>query len=255
MGQAVRSVISGFLLATAGALAVAVAEPPPAAPDWTIDNVRWTGDLAPETAIEVLNPYGDVRLRASDFGEVETSAMIQRRTSDPVKAEVKVERRRGRLTIQVVYPEAPRGDLHRVDIAVFVPANVPVVVRTENGMIQANGLKNDVEFESAQGDVFLTTTGTARVSAGKGNITANLQRDRWGRSPKLATREGDITLRLPEKAHARLQIRAPGEISLRQDARFERRTAGEAIVTVGEGTHSLLLETQRGDVTLLNVTQ
>ena len=40
-------------------------EPPP---DWTVDNFRWTGVLAPETAIEVLNPHGDVRLRAADAG-------------------------------------------------------------------------------------------------------------------------------------------------------------------------------------------
>ncbi len=98
--------------------------------------------------MRVLNPYGDVRLRASDAGEVEVSAMIQRRTSDPVKAEVQIGRRRGRLTIEVVYPAAPRGDLHRVDIAVFVPAGAQVAVRTRDGMIQARGLANDVELES-----------------------------------------------------------------------------------------------------------
>ncbi len=223
-----------------------------ASPDWTVDNFRWTGVLAPESAIEVVNPHGDVRLRAADAGEVEVSAMIQRRTSDPVKPEVKLGRRRGRLTVQVGYPVAPRGDLHRVDIAVFVPAGARVAVRTRDGMIQANGLENDVELESAGGDVFLTTTGTARVSAGRGDISADLRRDRWGRAPRLATREGDITLSLPEDADARVQIRAPGEISLRKDARLERRTARKAVVTVGQGTHHLCLETQRGGVTLLS---
>lgn len=47
-----------------------------ASPDWTVDNFRWSGVLAPEAVIEVLNPYGDVRLRAADAGEVEVSAMI-----------------------------------------------------------------------------------------------------------------------------------------------------------------------------------
>ena len=220
-------------------------------PDWTVDNFRWTGLLAPETAIEVLNPHGDVRLRAAYDGDVQVSAMIQRRTSDPVKAEVKLGRRRGRLTVQVSYPAAPRGDLHRVDVAVFVPAGARVVVRTKDGMIQANGLENDVELESAGGDVFLTTTGTAQVSAGRGDISAELKRDHWGRKPRLITREGDITLRLPKNADARVQIRARGEISLGEDARLERRTAGKAVVTFGQGTHDLSLETQRGAVTLL----
>jgi hypothetical protein len=220
-------------------------------PDWTVDNFRWTGVLAPETAIEVLNPYGDVRLRAADAGEVEVSAMIQRRTSDPVKPEVRLGRRRGRLTVQVDYPAKPLGDLHRVDVAVFIPAGARVAVRTKDGMIQANGLANDVELESAGGDVFLTTTGTARVSVGQGNISADFRRDHWGRTPRLTTRAGNITLRLPKDADARVQIQAPGEISVGKDARLERRTVGKAVAIFGQGTHPLSLETQRGDVTLL----
>ena len=226
-----------------------------ASPDWTVDNFRWSGVLAPEAVIEVLNPYGDVRLRAADAGEVEVSAMIQRRTSDPVKPQVKLGRRHGRLTVQVDYPAAPRGDLHRVDVAVFVPAGAQVTVRTQEGMIQANGLQNDLEFESSGGNVFLTTTGTARVSVGRGDISADFRRDGWGRAPRLMTREGDITLRLPKDADARVQIQAPGEISLGdKEARLERQKAGKAVVTFGQGTHQLSLETQRGDVTLLTPT-
>jgi hypothetical protein len=222
-----------------------------AAPDWTVENFRWTGPLAPATAVEVVNPYGDVRLRAADAGEVEVSAMMQRRTSDAAKAAVELGRRRSRLTIAVVYPLAPQGDLHRVDLVVFVPAGAPLAVRTRDGMIQARGLANDVELESAGGDVFLSTSGTARVSAGRGDISAELRGDRWARAPRLATREGDITLRLPATADARVRIRAPGKISIDPHARLERRTARGARVTLGHGTRSLSLKTRRGSVTLL----
>ncbi len=222
-----------------------------AAPDWTIDNFRWNGVLAPETALEVLNPFGDVRLRASDAGEVEVSAQIQRRTSDPVKPEVKLGRRRGRMTVEVIYPAAPQGDLHRVDVAVFVPAGARVTVRTQDGMIQANGLGNDLDLASEGGDIFLTTTGTARVSAGRGDITADLRRDHWDRKPHLVTREGDITLRLPPDADARVEIKSPGEIQLRKAGRLERGAGGKAVVTLGKGTHPLNLEAQKGGVTLL----
>jgi hypothetical protein len=241
--RALSCLLAGFPLATWGQET--------AAPDWTLENYRWTGPLAPATAVEVVNAYGDVRLRAADAGEVELSAIMQRRTSDPAKAEVKLGRRRGRLTIEVVYPLAPRGDLHRVDLAVFIPAGARLAVRTRDGMIQASGLANDLELESAGGNVFLSTTGTARVCAGRGDISAELRRDRWARAPRLATREGDITLRLPANADARVQIRAPGEISVDQHARLEHRTARSARVTLGHGTHPLSLKTQRGGVTLL----
>ncbi|MES1210746.1 MAG: hypothetical protein ABUL63_00300 [Acidobacteriota bacterium] len=226
-------------------------EAPSEAPDWTIDNTRWTGPLLPETAIDVRNPYGDVRLRAADGGEVEVSAQIQRRTNDPARAELKIDRRRGRLRIEVAYPMAPRGDLHRVDIAVFVPAGARIAVRTRDGMIQARGLENDVELASTGGNVTLSTSGTARVSAGRGNISAELQRDAWGRPPRLKTREGDITLTLPEDADAKVRVRAGEDIALRRTGRVDLLTPRKAVFTLGKGTHPVSLKSERGRVILL----
>lgn len=220
-------------------------------PDWTVDNTRWTGVLAPSESIEVLNPHGDVRLRGADAGEVEVSSMIQRRIDDPVRPEVRIDRRRGRLTIQVVYPVAPKGDLKRVDVAVFVPAGAPVTVRTKAGMIQARGLANDVDFEAAAGDVFLTTSGKARVAVGKGNIVADLRPSGWRGSPRLSTRDGNITLTLPADADAKLEVRAPGDIAAPPKATLERRRAGKATVKLGQGNHRLALQTGRGNVSIL----
>jgi hypothetical protein len=119
----------------------------PTSADWTIDNFRRTEPLAPAARLAVLNPYGDVRLRAADGGEVEVSAMIQRRASEPATAQVKIRRHRDRLIIEVVYPAASRSKLRRVDLAVFVPVGVPVAVRTRDGLIEERELANDVELE------------------------------------------------------------------------------------------------------------
>lgn len=220
-------------------------------PDWTIDNVRQTVLLAPEVAVEVWNPYGDVRLRAADAGEVEMSATFQRRLSDPAKGALTVARRRGRLTIAVVYPRAPQGDLHRSDLTVFVPAGARVAVHTLDGMIQARGLANDVVLKSAGGNVFVSTTGTARVAAGRGNISAQLGPQRWRRSPRLATRDGHITLTLPANPDARVRIRARGKIVVQAPTNSDHRSTGKAIVTLGRGSQSLCLRTKRGSVTLV----
>lgn len=224
-----------------------------ASPEGTIDNFRWTGPLAPAAEVSVLNPYGDVRVRAAEGGEVEVSAMIQRWASQPATAEVRLVRRRGRLTIEVVYPAASAQDLRRVDLAVFVPAGAPLAVRTRNGLIQARGLESDVRLESAGGDVVLATTGAARVRSDRGDISASLGRD-GTRASRLATRAGDITLSLPTDADARVKIRAAGKIAVRGPARVERRTARKTIVSLGQGTHLLSLDTRRGGVTLLSLT-
>jgi hypothetical protein len=240
----VTSLLVLVLLAALGA-----AEPETPA-DWTIDNFRWTGPLAPASGVEVVNPYGDVRARATAGGEVEVSAMIQRRTSDAAP-DVKLGRRRGRLTIEVVYPPGPRGEPSRVDLAVFVPEGAPLGVRTRDGLIEARGLASDVDLRSAGGDVVLQTSGTARVAAGRGSISAELRGGRWERTPRLATRDGDITLRLPAGADARVRIRAPGEISVQAPASLKRRPFRRAVVTLGGGGQPLCLQTRRGGVTLL----
>ncbi len=249
----------GALCLMLAALAAVAAVGQDVPSDWTVDNTRWTGVLAPSESVEVRNPFGDVRLRAADAGEVEVSAMIQRRIDDPVRPEVRIDRRGGSLTVEVVYPAAPKGDLKRVDVAVFVPAGAPITVRTKDGMIQARGLANDVDFEATAGDVFLATSGKARVSVGKGNIIADLRPSGWadlrpsgwGDSPRLSTRDGDITLTLPVDADAELEVEAPGEIAAPPKATLERRTPGKATVRLGQGTHRLTLQTRRGNVNIL----
>ncbi len=220
------------------------------AQDWTIDRFHWQGVLAPASALRVRNPFGDVRLRAAEAGEVEISAIIQRRTADPVKAEVRVTRRRGRLEVEVAYPVAPQGDLARVDLALFVPAEVPIRAETRDGLIEGRGLANDVRLTSEGGNVAVATTGTVRAVSDRGNITAELRRTPWARAPHLRTRQGDITLRLPADADARVRIRAPGEVLVERPGRLERRTAHRSLFTLGRGTHALSLATRQGQVTL-----
>lgn len=246
-----------WLARTAGCLLVLVAlvamqplaaqEPPP---DWTIDNWRWNGELAPSTSIEVDNPWGDVRLRASDAGEMESSAMIQRRHADPVRAEVRVSRRGSTIKLEVVYPAAPRGDLHRVDLALFVPKDAPIAVRTHAGMIQARGLANDLRLRSTSGNVVVSTSGTVRVDTRDGDVDVTLAGSAWSSAPRLVSRDGDITLRLDAASEARVDVRTRGEITVKAPARLERRRSG-AVVTFGHGTRPLSLHTRSGHVTLL----
>jgi hypothetical protein len=230
-------------------LPLAAQEPPPA--DWTIDNWRWRGELAPSTSIEVDNPWGDVRLRAADAGEMESSAMIQRRNADPVRAEVRVLRRGSVIRFEVVYPATPRGDLHRVDLALFVPKGAPVAVRTEAGMIQAPGLANDLRLRSTSGKIAASTSGTAHVDTRDGEIDVTLAGAVWSSPPRLESRDGDITLRLDATSEARVDVRTRGEITVKAPARLERRRSG-AVVTFGHGTKPLSLQTRSGDVTLLS---
>jgi hypothetical protein len=220
-------------------------------PDWAIESLRWHGDLNPSQSLEIQNPWGDVRLRASDAGEVETSAVVQRRKSDPVLPEVKVERVKGVLRIVVGYPEPPTGDLYRVDLAVFVPKGVYVVVETRDGMIEARGVSNDLRLRTIGGEVKVANKGGTQVSTVRGDVTLELGVTSWREPPRIASDEGDVSVRLAENSDARIRIRAAGEISLPPEARVLERRGRRALVTVGKGTQTMHVESRRGSVTLM----
>jgi hypothetical protein len=126
--------------------------------DWTIDSFRWSGSLSPASRVEVLNPYGGVRVRVADGGEVEVSAMIQRRASEPATAKVVVEPRGDRLKVEVIYPAALKTDLRRVDLTLFIPAAAPYKVSSLDGTTESSGVSGDSSDEA-----------TAKVPSGPGD--------------------------------------------------------------------------------------
>jgi hypothetical protein len=247
----VRAMRAALFAACLLGLAVSVTAADQPTADWKIDDWRWKGELAPSTAVEVVNPWGDVRLRAADAGEMESSAMIQRRTADPARAEVHVERRGSVLRFEVVYPTASKGDLHRVDLALFVPKDAPVTVSTRAGLIQARGLASDLRLRSTSGKVVVSTSGTVDVETDDGDVEVTLAGAAWKSAPRLVSRDGDIALRLDAKSEARVDIKTRGEISMQAPAHLERRRGG-AVVTYGEGSKPLSLQTRSGHVTLLS---
>lgn len=219
--------------------------------DWTVEDFRWRGTLAPATRLVVHNLHGDVRLRAADAGELELSAMIQRRTADPSRAVVDVERRGDRLVIEVGYPTPPQGDLHRVDLAVFVPAGARVAVRTRDGMIQARGLANDLRLRTVGGDVDVVNRGRVRVRTRGGDVRADLQGGQHIVSAsRLRSRHGDVMVKLPPDADVRLRARAGGSLALPSRSAVTSRSARRAVLTLGDGNSRLRLRSVTGNVTV-----
>ena len=228
---------------------------------------HWKGKVAPGKAIEIKGVNGDVRAVAGS-SDVEVTAVKHARRSDPDEVKIEVVQHEAGVTICAVYP----SDGHRenscdagegghmnvrdndvtVDFTVRVPAGVRFVGKTVNGAVAAADLASDVEANTVNGSIRISTTGYAEAQTVNGEIVASLGRGTWNDALAFRTVNGGITLDLP--AGLSTEVRAAtvnGDIQtdfpLMVTGRLgPRRLHG----TIGSGGRRLALETVNGSIRL-----
>jgi DUF4097 and DUF4098 domain-containing protein YvlB len=228
---------------------------------------HWKGKVAAGKAIEIKGVNGDVRAVAGS-GDVQVTAVKHARRSDPDDVKIEVVQHDDGVTICAVYPSDGRrqnrceagDDGHMsvrdndvtVDFAVRVPAGVRFIGKTVNGEVAAADLSGDVEANTVNGSIRISTAGYAEAQTVNGEIVASLGRATWSDALAFRTVNGGITLDLP--AGLSTEVRATtvnGDIQtdfpLMVTGRLgPRRLHG----TIGSGGRRLALETVNGSIRL-----
>lgn len=256
------------------------------------EDFRWSGRIARGDEIEIRGLLGDVRAEPASGDQVE---VVGRRIGDDAdQVRIEVVQTDDGVVICAIYPRTERssrrdgdgerrrsgrnggdnvcahgnsGDLDldadeaRIEFMVRVPAGVRFAARTVQGDIQANGLRGPVDVASVDGDVRVSTTGTARAATVSGNVEATIgQMD--GEDMEFASVSGDVIVRVAGDMGA--QVRAntlSGDIESDFDLRmssddedrggFHIQIGQQASGTIGRGGPELTLNTVSGDIRLL----
>ena len=228
---------------------------------------HWKGKVAAGKAIEIKGVNGDVSAVAGS-GDVEVTAVKHAHRSDPDEVKVEVVEHADGVTICAVYPSDGRrentceagehGHMSTrdndvvVDFTVRVPSGVRFVGRTVNGAVEAANLASDVDANTVNGSIRVSTSGVAQAQTVNGSITASLGRANWSDALEFRTVNGGITLRLPTDLSAEVRAQTVnGEIEtdfpLTVSGRMgPRRLRG----TIGSGGRQLELETVNGSIRL-----
>jgi len=188
--------------------------------------------------------------------------------SDPDEVKIEVVPHEGGVTICAVYPSYSRrqntcepdegGHMNTqdndvvVDFTVRVPAGVRFVGRTVNGAVDAANLGGDVEANTVNGSIHVSTSGYAQASTVNGSITASLGRAGWSDVLEFHTVNGAITLDLP--ANVSTEVRAStvnGDIETDFPLMVTGRLGPRRVTgTIGSGGRRLALETVNGSIRL-----
>jgi hypothetical protein len=183
------------------------------------DEFRWNGTVAPGAAIEIQGINGEIVAEPTGGSEVQVIALKTSRRSDVNSVKMKVVEHAGGVTICALYPNEdgeypascgsggdakPRtthGGIKKNDVqvnfTVRVPQRVAFVGKTINGSITATSLSGNVNTQTINGSIKISTSGYAEAKTINGEITARLGDSNWPNALNFQTINGGINVELP----------------------------------------------------------
>jgi len=227
---------------------------------------RWHEPLAAGRVIEIKGVNGGIEAEPSSGGEVEVVATKRARRSNPDDVRIEVVRNAEGVTICAVYPNADgqpntcapgrgghmnvRDNDTSVNFTVRVPAGVRFAGRTVNGKVIAENLTADVEAQTVNGGVNVSTTGLVRAQTVNGSINVSMGRADWQGEMEIKTVNGGIDVSFPASLAADVEAKTlNGDVStdfpLTVQGSFGRH---HLTGTIGGGGRELRLETVNGSV-------
>jgi hypothetical protein len=242
-------------------------------PMQSADQFRWAGRVAQGKSIEIKNINGDISAEPASGDELEVTAAKSARRSDVSQVEIKVVEHAAGVTICAVYPsddpsspnscEPGRGkgrmNVRNNDVKVAfkirVPAGVTLVGRTVNGEINALELGGNIESNTVNGSINISTSGYAQAATVNGDITARLRDANWPGSLDFKTVNGTINLDLPAATSSKVEATTlSGEIASDFPLTLLESTSRKHLSgTIGGGGRELSLKTVNGSIHLKRI--
>jgi hypothetical protein len=130
-----------------------------------------------------------------------------------------------------------------------------VDAKTVSGDLEARGLDGEITFNSVSGHLTLADSALGHLDAktASGRVTADIDL-RDGGGLRVTTISGDVAVRLPSGASARVDLRSTsGRVHSGFEPTSRPSGRGPAVMsaTLGSGSASLSVTSMTGDVTLL----
>jgi hypothetical protein len=233
---------------------------------------QWHGRVPAGKTLTIRGVYGAIDASAASGDEVEVSATKHGRRSDPASVRVEVVEEGDGVTICAVYPDVDgrrnecrasgghnntRDNDVEVHFTVRVPRGVGFRPETVNGDVQAADLEGDVEAETVNGSIQVSTTGRVQAETVNGSIRASGGRADWSGEAAFKTVNGSITLTLPsstavniraETVNGTIETDFPLTMTggIKMNGGQMRRLSG----TIGGGGPNLEMETVNGSIHL-----
>lgn len=239
---------------------------------------EWSNRMSQGQVLEVKGIVGEIHAVLASGNEAEVVARKRGSRGDFEEVAIEVEQLDDGFIICAVYGAWNHGEGHclpnrrdrrdedrgrhrnnsidvEVEFEVRVPAGVEFQGHMVSGDIEVNDLRSEVEVNTVNGDIFISTSEMAQANTVSGNIEIDM--GVFGPEDlEFNTVSGDITLWLPADFDADIRFSSlsgdlDSDFDLNIRNRRERRWIGSNIRgTIGDGGRELYFHTISGDVEL-----
>jgi putative adhesin len=228
----------------------------------------WRGTVPAGATIEIKGVNGEIRAAAATGAEVEVSAEMKGRRSNPADVRLDIVQHADGVTICAMYPspdgranECQPGDGGRMNVrdndvtvtfTVRVPAGVRFSGRTVNGDVVAEGLDGPVWIQTVNGDATFSTASHGGASTVNGSVHGTMGSATWPETMKIHTVNGSVSLDLPADTSTDLRATTVnGSITSDFPVTVTGRVGRQRLNgTIGGGGRALQIETVNGSITL-----
>lgn len=242
------------------------------------DTMEWSNRMTQGQVLEVKGIVGEIHAVLASGDEAEVVARKRGSRGDFEEVAIEVEQVDDGFIICAVYGTWNHGEGHclpnhrdrdneeggrhrnnsidvEVEYEVRVPAGVEFQGHMVSGGIEVEDLRSEVEVNTVNGNIFVSTSEMAWANTVSGNIEIEMG-DFGSEELEFNTVSGDITLWLPADFDADIRFSSlSGELDsdfdLNIQNRRERRWIGSDIrAKIGDGGRDLYFHTISGDVSL-----
>lgn len=224
----------------------------------------WTGPITPGSTIRVVNPHGDVRLRhGGTTDNLEAAVIFQQLAADGSRLvlDVEVSDEVAQVSIIRLGPDGepstaiPRGDKARADLAVMVPAGHPVEAVTARGLLEAQGVRGDLDLRSDGGTIRAAKiNGALTTENGTGVTEITLEPGVTKHRQRFKSASGPVTVFVSPDSDLDVSMATSGTLTTDFTLNVENHDHEEpnktATAVVGRGGPHLVLASTRGDLAL-----
>lgn len=208
------------------------------------------------TLVAVDNPWGEINVRDHGRHEVGMHAVVQR--LPPRFAEARFESRREGDTLHIevhlegldrATPETSQG---RADIALYIPSQVAISLRTDSGRIATRKRDGAVEARSRSGEIQAASKQRLVVQSGSGQVRAMAMGANWSGTSEIETDSGRAIVLVPTFGDVTLDAQTGG--ALRSGFGLSVHTLADgrrsAHASYGRGGSNLKVHSRTGEIVL-----
>jgi|GEM_PF-1099153 len=244
---------------------------PYTAQDVKLEQYSWQGDIPRANKIRVVNPYGGIITKNTNYRNVSVAGAIQLIGPKASAPRISARDENGVTILQVSYPDGNHDRFGRltgrVDLGVYVPRGVTVDLQTDFGDIKSRKHKSNMILRTNSGKIKVGTSGRVQAFTDTGDIKLHIQKakhqdPRFVESDKkrlsqVLSDSGKIELSvspgLDIEFNALGQLGVTSNLMSNDKVNVQTKTDTHLLASLGKGTNTFAIEARNNaiDIKLL----